>query len=147
MVDTQQNILQSIGRILAVFSIVLGGIGALALLVGGIGIMNIMLVSVTERIREIGVRKAIGAKNRDILHQFLVESMTLSGVGGLFGMGFGWGLSWLVGLVMKERLPTYVPIWTVLLAFSFALMVGLVFGIYPAIRAAKLEPVECLRYE
>jgi len=106
-----------------------------------------MLVSVTERIREIGVRKAIGAKNRDILHQFLVESVTLSGVGGLFGMGFGWGLSWLVGFVMKERLPTYVPIWTVLLAFSFALMVGLVFGIYPAIRAAKLEPVECLRYE
>jgi putative ABC transport system permease protein len=146
-VDTQRNILQSIGRILAVFSIVLGGIGALALLVGGIGIMNIMLVSVTERIREIGVRKAIGARNRDIMQQFLIESMTLSGVGGLFGMGFGWGLSWLVGFVMKERLPTYVPLWTIILAFSFALMVGLVFGIYPAIRAAKLEPVECLRYE
>lgn len=146
-VDTQRNILQSIGRILAVFSIVLGGVGALALLVGGIGIMNIMLVSVTERIREIGVRKAIGAKNRDILRQFLIESMTLSGVGGVFGMGFGWGLSWLIGAFMKERLPTYVPLWTVLLAFSFALMVGLIFGIYPAIRAARLEPVECLRYE
>ncbi len=146
-VDTQRNILQSVGRILAVFSIVLGGIGALALLVGGIGIMNIMLVSVTERIREIGVRKAIGAKNSDIQRQFLVESMTLSGVGGLFGMGFGWGLSWLIGTVMKERLPTHVPLWTVLLAFSFALIVGLVFGIYPAIRAARLEPVECLRYE
>jgi len=146
-VDTQRNILQSIGRILAVFSIVLGGIGALALLVGGIGIMNIMLVSVTERIREIGVRKAIGARNRDILHQFLIESVTLSSVGGLFGMGFGWSLSWLVGFVMKDRLPTHVPLWTVILAFSFALMVGLVFGIYPAIRAARLEPVECLRYE
>ncbi len=109
--------------------------------------MNIMLVSVTERIREIGVRKAIGAKNSDIQRQFLVESMTLSGVGGLFGMGFGWGLSWLIGTVMKERLPTYVPLWTVLLAFSFALAVGLIFGIYPAIRAARLEPVECLRYE
>ncbi|MGQ9463016.1 MAG: ABC transporter permease [Candidatus Fervidibacter sp.] len=146
-VDTQQNILRSVGRILAVFSLVLGGIGTLALLVGGIGIMNIMLVSVTERIREIGVRKAIGAKNRHIMQQFLIESMTLSGVGGLFGMGFGWGLSWAVGAVMKERLPTYVPLWTVLLAFSFALIVGLIFGIYPAIRAARLEPVECLRYE
>ncbi|MCS7264559.1 MAG: ABC transporter permease [Armatimonadetes bacterium] len=146
-VDTQRNILQSIGRILAVFSLVLGGIGALALLVGGIGIMNIMLVSVTERIREIGVRKAIGARNGDIMRQFLIESMTLSSIGGLFGMAFGWGLSWLVGTVMKERLPTYVPIWTVLLAFGFAMLVGLVFGIYPAIRASKLEPVECLRYE
>lgn len=146
-VDTQQNILKSIGRILIVFSIVLGGVGALALLVGGIGIMNIMLVSVTERIREIGVRKAVGARNRDVMMQFLVESMTLSGVGGLFGMGFGWGLSWAVGAVMKERMTTYVPIWTVFLAFGFALMVGLIFGIYPAIRAARLEPVECLRYE
>ncbi len=146
-VDTQQNILKSIGRILAVFSLVLGGIGALALLVGGIGIMNIMLVSVTERIREIGVRKAIGAKNSDIMRQFLVEAVTLSSLGGLFGMAFGWGLSWLVGTVMKEQLPTYVPLWTVLLAFGFAMLVGLVFGIYPAIRASKLEPVECLRYE
>ncbi len=146
-VDTQRNILQSVGRILAVFGLVLGGIGALALLVGGIGIMNIMLVSVTERIREIGVRKALGARNRDILHQFLVEAMTLSGVGGMFGIGFGWGLSWLVGTVMKDRLPTHVPLWTVALAFSFALLVGLVFGIYPALRAAELEPVECLRYE
>lgn len=101
-VDTQQNILRSVGRILAVFSLVLGGIGTLALLVGGIGIMNIMLVSVTERIREIGVRKAIGAKNRHVMQQFLIESMTLSGIGGLFGMGFGWGLSWAVGAVMKE---------------------------------------------
>ncbi len=146
-VDTQRNILQSIGRILAVFSLVLGGIGALALLVGGIGIMNIMLVSVTERIREIGVRKAIGARNRDILYQFLLESVTLSGMGGILGVGFGWGLSWSVGAVLKERLPTHVPLWTVLLAFSFALAVGLVFGIYPALRAAQLEPVECLRYE
>ncbi len=146
-VDTQRNILKSVGRILAVFGLVLGGIGALALLVGGIGIMNIMLVSVTERIREIGVRKALGARNRDILHQFLVEAMTLSGVGGMFGIGFGWGLSWLVGTVMKDRLPTHVPLWTVALAFGFALLVGLVFGIYPALRAAELEPVECLRYE
>ncbi len=146
-VDTQRNILESIGKILAVFTLVLGGIGGLALLVGGIGIMNIMLVSVTERIREIGIRKAVGARYHDILWQFLIESMTLSGVGGVIGVGFGWGLSWLVGFFMKEDLPTHVPFWTVALAFSFALAVGLFFGVYPAIRAAKLEPVECLRYE
>jgi putative ABC transport system permease protein len=139
--------LEAIGRIFATFGIVLGFIGALSLLVGGIGIMNIMLVTVTERTREIGIRKAIGAKRRDILVQFLMESMTLSGVGGVIGVGFGSGLSWLIGFAMQERLPTYVPPWVMVMAFSFACAVGMFFGIYPAYRAAKLDPVECLRYE
>ncbi|MCS7223213.1 MAG: ABC transporter permease [Armatimonadetes bacterium] len=146
-VDTQSRVLEAIGRILAVFGALFGGIGGLALLVGGIGIMNIMLVSVTERIREIGIRKAVGARNEDILWQFLIESMTLSGVGGIMGAIFGWLLSTGIGAALKEQMPTYVPPWAVLLAFSFALLVGLFFGIYPALRAARLAPVECLRYE
>ncbi len=146
-VDTQSRVLEAVGRILAVFGTLFGGIGGLALLVGGIGIMNIMLVSVTERIREIGIRKAVGASNGMILWQFLIESMTLSGVGGVVGTGFGWTLSAAIGAVLKEQMPTSVPLWAMVLAFSFAVAVGLVFGIYPALRASRLAPVECLRYE
>jgi putative ABC transport system permease protein len=147
VVDTQAGILKSIGKIINIFAAVLGGIGGLSLLVGGIGIMNIMLVSVTERTKEIGLRKAVGAKRRDILIQFLTESMTLSVIGGLFGMGFGAGLSGLVGYAMKDKLPTHVPLWAALTAFIFSAAVGIFFGIYPAMRAARLDPIVALRHE
>ncbi|UCH34446.1 MAG: ABC transporter permease [Armatimonadota bacterium] len=146
-VDTQSRILDALGQVLIVFEIVLGGIGGLSLLVGGIGIMNIMLVSVTERTREIGLRKALGAKRRHILWQFLTESATLSGVGGLFGIALGALLSWLVGHFAKDYLPTAVPLWAAALGFFFAAAVGLFFGIYPAFRAARLDPIEALRHE
>jgi len=146
-VDTQSRMLEAIGRILGLFGMVLGGVGGLALLVGGIGIMNIMLVSVTERTREIGLRKAVGAKSRQIMLQFLIEAVTLSGVGGVMGVGTGAGLAWLVGAVMKEDMPTHVPIWVAVLGFCFACAVGVFFGVYPAWRAAKLDPIQALRYE
>jgi putative ABC transport system permease protein len=147
VVDSQASILASIGRVISLFTLVLGGIGGLALLVGGIGIMNIMLVSVTERTREIGLRKAVGARARDILWQFLIEAMTLSGIGGTLGVGFGCGLSWAVGAFMKDKLPTHVPVWSMVLAFSFSAAVGIFFGAYPAWRAAQLDPIEALRHE
>ena len=131
----------------AVFGLVLGGVGGLSLLVGGIGIMNIMLVSVTERTREIGLRKAVGAKRRHILVQFLTESMTLSGVGGLIGVALGAGLSRLVEVATKGELHTQVPIWAAALGFCFACGVGIFFGIYPAYRAARLDPIQALRHE
>ena len=120
-------------------------VAAISLLVGGIGIMNIMLVSVTERTREIGVRKALGATRQDILGQFLVEACVLSLTGGLIGIGLGGGtalmLRWLT------TMPISVPPWVVLLSASVATIIGLIFGIYPANRAAKLDPIEALRYE
>ncbi|MFB3881681.1 MAG: ABC transporter permease [Armatimonadota bacterium] len=146
-VDSQTRILAAIGRILAIFGLVLGGVGGLALLVGGIGIMNIMLVSVTERTREIGLRKAVGAKRRHIMFQFLTESATLSGIGGLLGIGAGVGLAWLVGAVTKGDMPTHVPVWVAVGAFCFACAVGMFFGLYPAWRAARLDPIQALRYE
>jgi putative ABC transport system permease protein len=120
-----------------------------SLLVGGIGIMNIMLVSVTERTREIGIRKAVGARRSDILMQFLVESAVLSVVGGLIGILLGWLISVLLGQVQlgTTTIQPLVGLDTVLLATLFSMAVGLFFGIYPATRAAGLQPVEALRYE
>ena len=146
-VDSQSRILASIGKILAIFGLVFGGIGGMALLVGGIGIMNIMLVSVTERTREIGLRKAVGAKRRHIMFQFLTEAMTLSGIGGLLGVGLGAGLSWVVAKATKGDMPTHVPLWVAAVGFCFACAVGIFFGLYPAWRAAKLDPIQALRYE
>ncbi|MFN3649074.1 MAG: ABC transporter permease [Armatimonadota bacterium] len=156
-VDSQENLLQSIGRVLNMFGLVLGSIAGMALLVGGIGIMNIMLVSVTERTREIGIRKAVGAKRRDILSQFLVESATVSGVGGLLGIGIGAGAAWIVGAVTRRLMETgtagqpgiavHLPLWAVLGAFAFSAFIGVFFGIYPAMRAARLDPIEALRHE
>ncbi len=149
-VFTQESILSTVQSVTGVLTIFLGGIAAISLLVGGIGIMNIMLVSVTERTREIGLRKALGARKRDILVQFLAESSMLSLIGGLVGIGFGWLIAFIVGRVAQATGNNFTPIVgldAVLLATLFSAAVGLFFGIYPANRAAGLEPVEALRYE
>lgn len=127
------------------FAFLLGGIASISLLVGGIGIMNIMLVTVTERTREIGVRKAIGARDRDILRQFLLESIIISGLGGLFGIGLG-----IAGAEAVKYFSEYqaiVELQSILLAIAVSASVGIFFGYYPARRAAKLDPIEALRYE
>ena len=147
---TQEDFLETARGITNVLTIFLGGIAGISLLVGGIGIMNIMLVSVTERTREIGLRKAVGARKRDIMFQFLTESALLSLIGGLIGIALGWGLSELVGAIAAAsdtNLYPAVGLDAVLLATLFSTAVGLFFGIYPAKRAADLEPVEALRYE
>jgi putative ABC transport system permease protein len=139
----------------AVYSRVLGGVTAMvasivgiALVVGGIGIMNIMLVSVTERTREIGLRKAVGARRQDILVQFLVEAVALSSLGGLVGVLLGWGAGVLASsLIPGDFPPAHVPWWAVVTAFGFCALVGVAFGIYPAGKAASLDPIEALRYE
>ncbi len=149
-VFTQQDMVDTASSITGILTIFLGGIAAISLLVGGIGIMNIMLVSVTERTREIGLRKALGARRRDILIQFLTESSLLSLVGGLIGIALGWAIAMVVGQIAANSGTPFDPIVgmdAVLLATLFSAAVGLFFGIYPANRAASLEPVEALRYE
>jgi putative ABC transport system permease protein len=147
---TQEDFLSLAGTITNVFTIFLGGIAAISLLVGGIGIMNIMLVSVTERTKEIGLRKAVGAKKSDILVQFLAESILLSLFGGAIGIIFGWIISAVVGRIAAASGTPFYPavgLDAIFLATIFSTAVGLFFGIYPANRAANLEPVEALRYE
>jgi putative ABC transport system permease protein len=144
---SQAELLQFGSSISAGISAFLGSIAAVSLLVGGIGIMNIMLVSVTERTREIGIRKAVGAKRRDILLQFLVEAIVLSMVGGFVGISLGYGVSMLLPRLLPNFEETVVTLDSVLLATSFAAAVGLFFGVYPATRAARLKPIDALRYE
>src|ERR1700690_2632404 len=149
-VFTQQSVLSIAQNVTGILTIFLGGIAAISLLVGGIGIMNIMLVSVTERTREIGLRKALGARKRDILVQFLAESSLLSLIGGIVGILFGWLIAFTVGAVATALGNNFIPVVgidAILLATIFSAAVGLFFGIYPANRAAGLEPVEALRYE
>ena len=147
VVDTQTGLLGRIDTLLDGIQLVLGGVAGMALLTGGIGIMNIMLVSVTERTREIGIRKAVGATRSAILLQFVIEAMVVSGLGGLIGVSCGYGISSLIDHFAHNTLPTYVPLWAAELGFGFAVAVGLFFGIYPAFRAAKLDPITALRYE
>ena len=145
VVRTQAEFMQTQEQAAQAFTFLLSGIAAVALLVGGIGIMNIMLVSVTERTREIGIRKAVGAKNLNILFQFLIESMTLSVVGGLVGIGGGFLVSQALGSALGW--PTLIsPLWVGIAFFSSA-TIGIVFGVYPAWKAAQLNPIEALRYE
>ncbi len=137
------QILEMVSTVTSTLSIALGGIAAISLLVGGIGIMNIMFVSVTERTREIGIRKAIGAKNRDIMIQFLTESIVLSVLGGILGIGFAYLLSW----ILQGFISSIITATPIILALSFSTAIGLIFGILPAMRAARLNPIDSLRYE
>lgn len=147
-VIVQDEILETVGSVLGMVTAVVGAVVSVALLVGGIGIMNIMLVSVTERTREIGVRKSVGARRRDILVQFLIEAITLSLVGGAIGLAIGYGLGAGVAALLPGDWPAaHVPLWAVLLALGFSALVGTFFGIYPAGKASRLDPIDALRYE
>lgn len=137
------NLIQTINQVLGALTLALGGIAAISLLVGGVGIMNIMLVSVTERTREIGLRKAVGAKPTDILYQFLIEAVVLSLGGGIIGVLLGS----LGALAMSSFIETTVTWWSILLSFGVSAIVGIVFGVAPAARASKLNPIEALKYE
>jgi putative ABC transport system permease protein len=145
-IQTQGAMLETMNTILGVLTAVLGGIAGISLLVGGIGIMNIMLVSVRERTREIGIRKALGARNKDILAQFMIEAITLSGAGGVIGIILGVGLALLIP-VFVDVLPTSVSLWSILMAFFFSAAVGIFFGVYPARKAALQDPIQALRWE
>ena len=150
IITSQQDILETMREVTGVLTILLGSIAGIALLVGGIGIMNIMLVSVTERTREIGIRKAVGARSRDILQQFLIESATLSFSGGVIGLLVGWGLSLLIGGISigdGQPMTTVITPDIIILAVGVAVAIGLFFGSYPALRASRLNPIEALRYE
>lgn len=148
-IRSQEEMLATANQIMGVMTMLLGSIAGISLVVGGIGIMNIMLVSVTERTREIGIRKAVGAKRRDILVQFLVESVVVSAVGGAIGILLGSSLSHLIGSLDfgGQKMETVVSPDAILLAFGVSTAIGIFFGIYPASRAARLNPIEALRYE
>jgi putative ABC transport system permease protein len=144
-VTLQQQYIETYESTVGTMTLILGGVAAIALLVGGIGIMNIMLVSVTERTREIGIRLAIGARPKDIRTQFLVEAIMTSSIGGLIGLGTGWLCAWLGS--MFGDWPFVMSVYPALLAVGFSFLIGVTFGLYPAVRAAKLDPVDALRYE
>jgi len=145
-IQTQGAMLETMNTILSVLTAVLGGIAGISLVVGGIGIMNIMLVSVRERTREIGIRKALGARNTDIMAQFMIEAITLSGAGGIIGILLGVGLALLIPLFVTV-LPTSVSAWSIIMAFTFSAVVGVFFGVYPARKAALQDPIQALRFE
>lgn len=140
---TQEQTLSTISQITRVLTLALGGIAAISLVVGGVGVMNIMLVSVTERTREIGLRKALGARPADIRNQFLIEAVTLSGLGGIFGIILGITLSFAVG----QFIQTSITWWSIALSFGVSVLVGVIFGVAPALRASRLDPIQALRYE
>ena len=141
--STADSIIETFRSITAGVALAMVAISSVGLMVGGIGVMNIMLVSVTERTKEIGIRRAIGGRQRDILWQFLIEAMTLTGLGGLVGLFLGW----LVTLLIKLLVPSYVPVWAPIVGFVSSVGIGLIFGFWPAWKAARLDPIEALRYE
>ena len=145
-IKTADNFVKQFDSIFAMIGLVAIAISSLGLLVGGIGVMNIMLVSVTERTAEIGIRKALGARRRDITNQFLFEAMTLTFLGGMLGVVLAIGISKLIMLLIPS-LPASVPMWAVTAGISVSVGVGLIFGVWPARKAARLDPIECLRYE
>jgi putative ABC transport system permease protein len=145
-IATAESFISQFHQIIGTVALVMVVISSIGLLVGGIGVMNIMLVSVTERTREIGVRKAIGARRRDITWQFLLEAMTLTGAGGLMGIALGWFFSFLIRTFVPD-LPSTVPVWSVLVGFIVSVSIGLFFGMWPALKAARLDPIVALRYE
>ncbi len=145
-VQNQNDTLAALSSVTATFTLLLGSIGGISLLVGGIGIMNIMLVSVNERTREIGIRKAVGARRQDILSQFLIEAVTLTGTGGLLGIALGWAITEAVRRI-QANVPIAITAGTVAVAVGVSVAIGIVFGLYPAMRAARLHPIEALRYE
>jgi putative ABC transport system permease protein len=144
--STADQMVSNFHQITAMVAIVMVVLSSVGLLVGGIGVMNIMLVSVTERTKEIGVRKAIGARRSDIILQFLMEAVVLTAMGGVLGIAFGWIISLIAGLIFSS-LPTTVPLWAAVLGIVVSAGTGLFFGIWPASKAARLDPVEALRYE
>ena len=146
-IQAADSVVKQFEEITRTTTAVVGGVVGISLLVGGIGIMNIMLVSVTERTREIGVLKALGATRRDILVQFLLEAALLALLGGLIGIAIGWGAGALIASLIPGFPPAAVPIWVILGAAGFSALVGVVFGIMPASKAAGLDPIEALRYE
>ncbi len=146
-VQTSQELMDTFENIIAMMTLVLGGIVSISLLVGGIGIMNIMLVSVTERTREIGICKALGAQKHHILMQFLIEATTLSLLGGLIGLALGYLLGFGAAKMIPDFPDAVVPWWAILMAFGFSSAVGIIFGIMPAAKAANLNPIDALRYE
>ena len=147
-VTNQNDTLAALSSVTGTFTLLLGAIGGISLLVGGIGIMNIMLVSVNERTREIGIRKAVGARRGDILTQFLIEAMALTGLGGVLGILLGWAITEVVHRIPQAaNLPLLITSGTVIIAVGVSVAIGVVFGLYPALRAARLHPIQALRYE
>ena len=144
-IQTSQQVIESFYAIIGAVALAMLVLSSIGLLIGGVGVMNIMLVSVTERTREIGVRKAIGARRGDIRWQFLFEAMTLTGLGGVIGVLLGWLVTLAVGAALEWR--AVVPVWAVVTGVGVSVGIGLIFGVWPALRAARLDPVEALRYE
>ena len=147
-VTNQNDTLAALNQVTGTFTILLAAIGGISLLVGGIGIMNIMLVSVNQRTREIGIHKAVGARRRDILTQFLIEAIGLTGIGGILGILVGWGITVVVHQIpAAANIPIAITAGTVAIAVGVSVAIGVVFGLYPAMRAARLHPIQALRYE
>ena len=145
-IATADSIIQQFHDITSEVALIIVVIASIGMLIGGVGVMNIMLVSVTERTREIGVRKAIGARRADIIQQFLAEAVTLTGLGGLIGILGGWLISLLINIALPN-LPSSVPLWAEVLGFGASVGIGLFFGLFPAVKAAQLNPIDALRYE
>jgi len=147
-IQTQDDILETVSQVGGFITTAVAAMVGVALLVAGIGIMNIMLVSVTERTREIGIRKSVGARKIDILWQFLIEAVALSLLGGVLGLLGGWGMgNGLANILPGDWPPAHVPVWVAVVALSFCSFVGIVFGIYPAFKAAAMDPIDALRHE